>query len=62
MYQRSGIEDAIRGLMYNHKTLYIYKDPAYHYSFGIAAPFTDPRGRRWLSIDKQRFNKALSSV
>jgi nuclease HARBI1 len=48
--------------MEDHETLYIYGDPAYHHSFGVAAPFIDPRGRRWLSKDKKRFNKALSSV
>lgn len=42
MYQRSGVEHAIRALMLNHETLYIYGDLAYHYSFGVAAPFTDP--------------------
>ena len=29
MYQRSGVEDAIRALMEGHETLYIYGDPAY---------------------------------
>jgi hypothetical protein len=62
MYQRSGVENAIRALMEGHETLYIYRDPAYHHSFGIAAPFLDSRARRWLSKDKLRFNKALSSV
>ena len=48
--------------MEHHETLYIYRDPAYHHSFGVAAPFTDPRGQRWLPYEQQRFNKALSSV
>src|SRR5271168_1088711 len=62
MYQRSGVEDAVRALIEGYETLYIYGDLAYRESFGVAAPFTDPRGRRWLPLEKQRFNKALSSV
>jgi hypothetical protein len=62
IYQRFSVEDAIRALMEGHETLYIYGDPAYWDSFGVACPFTDPRGRHWLPKEQQRFNKALSSV
>ena len=62
IWRRSGCDEAIREVMEGHETLYIYGDPAYHASFGVAVPFGDPRGRRWLPQDKQRFNKALSSV
>jgi nuclease HARBI1 len=48
--------------MEGHETLYIYGDGAYHASYGVAVPWEDPRGRRWLPQDKQNFNKALSSV
>ena len=44
------------------KTLYIYGDSAYHASYGVAVPFEDSRGRRWLPANKQSWNKALSSV
>jgi hypothetical protein len=63
MWRRSGCDEAIREVMRGHeKTLYIYGDGAYYASFGVACPFEDPRGRRWLPDDKKAFNKALSSV
>src|SRR3954454_11298549 len=48
--------------MEGHPTLYIYGDGAYNASFGVAVPFEDPRGRRWLPANKKGFNKSLSSV
>jgi DDE superfamily endonuclease len=62
MYQRSGVEDAIRALMEGYETLYTYGDPAYRDSFGVACPFTDPRGQHWLPKEQQHFNKALPFV
>jgi hypothetical protein len=48
--------------MEGYETLYIYGDLAYWDSFGVACPFTDPRGWHWLPKERQRFSKALSSV
>ena len=48
--------------MEGHETLYIYGDPAYNGSFGIVSGWKDPRGCRYLSTEKQRFNKVLSSI
>jgi hypothetical protein len=62
MWRRSGCDEAIRVVIEGYETLYIYSNPAYNASFRVAVPFRDPRSRRWLSLDKQRFNKALSSV
>src|SRR5438045_4854772 len=44
------------------KTLYVYGDPAYNASFGVAALWEDPHGHQWLPPDKAAFNRALSSV
>jgi DDE superfamily endonuclease len=48
--------------MDGHETLYIYGDPAYNASFGVACPFKHPQGRRHLTHAEQHFNKALSTV
>src|SRR5438045_5324318 len=48
--------------MKGHKTLYVYGDPAYNASFGVATLWEDPHGRQWLPPDKAAFNRALSSV
>jgi hypothetical protein len=43
------------------KTLYLYGDPAYHYTFRVCTPFRTPAGGH-LTVDEARFNKHLSSV
>lgn len=62
MWQRSGIESAIREVLKDHEPLYLFGDPAYRASFGVACPFEDPRGRGFLPDNKAAFNTALSSV
>jgi DDE superfamily endonuclease len=62
MWKRSGCEEEIRQVMDGHETLYIYRDPAYNASFGVACPFKHPQGRRHLTHAEQHFNKALSTV
>jgi nuclease HARBI1 len=62
MWRRSFIEHRLRRVMAGHNTLYIYGDPAYRSCFGVACPFTDPRGRVFLSPKEKAFNKALSSI
>jgi DDE superfamily endonuclease len=62
MFKRSGCEEAIRSVMAGRETLYIYGDPAYSASFGVACPFEHPKGRRYLGAKEQAFNRALSSV
>jgi hypothetical protein len=62
MWQRSGVESTLREVIKGHKTLYLFGDPVYRASFGVACPFEDPRGRGFLSLDKAAFNVALSSV
>ena len=48
--------------MQGHDLLWIYGDGAYQASYGVAVPWEDPRGSRWLPIEKKRWNRALSSV
>jgi hypothetical protein len=36
MYRCSGVEKALRVLMEGYENLYIYSDPAYQGSFGVA--------------------------
>ncbi len=62
MWRRSGCPERLREVIQGHKILYLYGDPAYRSSYGVACPWTDPRGRRFLPADKQAWNRALSSV
>jgi DDE superfamily endonuclease len=62
MWQRSGCEAEIRSVCTGHPTLYIYGDPAYRASFGVMCPFEHPKGRHYLTPEKQAFNKALAQV
>jgi DDE superfamily endonuclease len=62
MWKRSGCEEDIRKVMAGKETLYIYGNPAYNSSFGVACPFKHPYGRRYLSRAQQEFNRSLSTV
>ena len=62
MWRRSGCEEAARSSMGCHEVLYLYGDPAYRCSYGVMPPFTHPRGRRYLSREKQDFNRSLATV
>lgn len=62
MWLQSGCEARIEELMEGREELFLYGDPAYKCTYGVMAPFTHPRGRRYLPEDQQAFNKALSSV
>jgi len=58
MWQRSGVESAVREVIGSCKALYLFGDPAYRASYGVACPFEDPCGRGFLPDDKAAFNAA----
>jgi nuclease HARBI1 len=43
-------------------TIYLYGDPSYKHSYGVIAPFKQPRGRFALEFWKQNANERMSSA